>query len=142
MVGKELAFGDVSDGSSCFEAEGEKGAHDSGEDGYGEAFAEVIVSFAGFGLFFGGDFAFFGKACGSVDGYGDEADGDAGEDNLAGGLAENSVDGAVVDGWDEGSEGGAEAEGDSVSEGKTKIANGQAEGDAADSPEDSPEKGV
>ena len=142
MVCEELAFRDGSDGGAGFEAEGEERAHDAGEDSYGEAFAEGVVGFTGFGFFFGGDFAFLGESGGSVDGYGDETNGDAGEDNLAGGLVEDGVDGAVVDGWDEGSEGGAETEGYGVAEGETEVADGEAEGDAADAPEDAPEKGV
>ncbi len=134
MVGEEFAFGDGSDGGSGFEAEGEAGAHDAGEDGYGQTFAEVVVGFASFGFFFGGDFAFLGEAGCAVNGYGDEADGYAGEDYLAGGLVEDGLDGAVVDGWDEGSEGGAEAEGDGVTEGQAEVADGQAEGDASDAP--------
>ena len=142
MVGEEFAFGDGSDGCAGLETEGEEGAHDAGEDGYGEAFGERVVGFAGFGFLFGGDFALFREAGGSVDGYGDETDGDAEEDDLAGGLVEDGVDGAVVDGWDEGSEGGAETEGDGVAEGETEVSDGEAEGDAADAPEDSPEKGI
>ena len=129
-------------GAPASRPKAKKAAHDAGEDGYGEAFAEGVVGFAGFGLFFGGDFVFFGVAGGSVDGYGDEADGDAEEDDLAGGLVEDDVDGAVVDRWDEGSEGGAEAEGDGIAEGETEVSDGEAEGDAADAPEHSPEKGV
>ena len=55
---------------------------------------------------------------------------------------EDGVDGAVIDGWNEGSEGGAKAQGDGVTEGKAEITDGEAEGDAADAPEDSPEKCV
>ena len=55
---------------------------------------------------------------------------------------EDDVDGAVIDGWDEGSEGGAEAQGDGVTEGEAEVTDGEAEGDAADTPEDSPEKCV
>ena len=142
MVCEEFALGDVSDGCAGFEAEGEEGAHDAGEDGYGDSFAEVVVGFAGLGFFFGGDFALFGEASGSIDGYGNEADSDTGEDDLAGDLVEDDVNGTVVDGWDEGSEGGAEAQGNSITEGEAEIADGEAEGDAADAPENSPEKGV
>ena len=60
VVGDEFGLGDFGDGGSGVEAEGEEGAHDSGEDGDGDAFAEVVVGLAGFGLFFGGDFVFFG----------------------------------------------------------------------------------
>ena len=142
MMGEEFAFGDGSYGCAGFEAEGETGTHDAGEDGYGQSFAEVVVGFAGFGFFFGGDFAFLRETCGSVDGYGDEADGYAGEDDLARGLVEDRVDGAIVDGWDEGSEGSAEAEGDGVAEGEAEVADGEAEGETADAPEGSPEEGV
>jgi len=114
VVGEELGLGEGADGGSGFEAEGEEGAHDAGEDSDGEAFAEVVVGFACFGLFFRGDFFFFREASGSVDGYGDEAEEDTGEDDLARGLVDDGVDGAVVDGRDESAEGGAEAEGDGV----------------------------
>ncbi len=77
VVGEELSFGEVADGFAGVEAEGEEGAHDAGEDGDGDAFAEVVVGFAGFGFFFGGDFVFLGDAGGSVDGYADDADEDA-----------------------------------------------------------------
>lgn len=142
VVGEELGLGDGGDGCAGFEAEGEEGAHDAGEDGDGKTFAEVVVGFAGFGLFFGGDFVFFGEAGGSVDRYGDEADEDAAEDDQAGGFVEDGVDGAVVDGRDEGAEGGAEAEGDGVTEGDAEVADGEAEGEAAYAPEDSPEEGI
>ncbi len=81
-------------------------------------------------------------AGGSVDGYADEADEDAEQDDLAGGLVEDGAELAVIDGRDDGAEGGAEAEGDGVSEGDAEVADGEAEGDAADSPEDAPEEGV
>ena len=55
---------------------------------------------------------------------------------------EDDVDGAVVDGRDEGAEGGAEAECDGVSEGDAEVADGEAEGEAACSPENAPEDGV
>jgi len=142
VVGEEFGFGDISDGFAGGEAESEEAAHDAGEDGDGDAFGEGEVRFAGFGFFFGGDFALFGEARGSVDGDGDEAEEDTGEDDLAGVFMEDGVDGAVVDGRDQGSEGGAESEGDGVSEGDAEIADGQAEGEAADPPERSVEEGV
>ena len=77
VVGEELGFGEGADGFAGVETEGEEAAHDAGEDGDGEALAEVVVGFAGFGFFFGGDFVFFGDAGGSVDGYADDADEDA-----------------------------------------------------------------
>ncbi len=86
LLARSSVFGELGDGGSGVEAEGEEGAHDAGEDGDGDAFAEVVVGFAGFGFFFGGDFVFFGVAGGSVDGYADDADEDAEEDDLAGGL--------------------------------------------------------
>ena len=142
VVGEELALGDCADGGAGFEAEGEEGAHDAGEDRDGDAFAEGVVGFAGFGLLFGGELFLFGEAGCSVDGYGDEADEYAEEDDLAGGLVNDDLDGAVVDGRDEGSEGGAEAEGDGVAEGDAKVADGEAEGEASDAPETSPEECV
>ena len=60
VVGQEFCFGEGSDGCAGFEAEGEEGAHNAGEDGDGETFAEVVVGFARFGFFFGGDFTLFG----------------------------------------------------------------------------------
>ena len=51
-------------------------------------------------------------------------------------------DGAIIDGWDESAEGGAETEGDGVAESEAKITDGETEGESADAPEDSPEKGV
>ncbi len=57
-------------------------------------------------------------------------------------CVEDGADLAVVDGRNEGSEGGAEAQGDGVSEGDAEIADGEAEGDAADAPEHSQEDGV
>ena len=90
IVGEELSFGEGADGFACVEAEGEETAHDAGEDGDGEAFAEVVVGFACFGFFFGGDFVFFGDAGCSVNGYSRNADQDAEEDDLAGGLVEDS----------------------------------------------------
>ena len=142
MVGEELALGDGSDGCSGFEAEGETGAHDASEDGYGEALGEGVIGLAGLSFFFGGELALLGETGSSVDRYRDETDGDAGEDDLARGLVEDDVDGAVVDGWDEGSEGSAKAEGNGVAEGEAKVADGEAEGETADAPEDSPEEGV
>ncbi len=142
VVGEELALGDVADGFACIEAEGEKAAHNASEDGYGEAFAEGEVGLACFGLFFGGDFALFGDACGSVDGDAEETDEDAEEDDLAGGLVEDGEELAVEDGGNDGAEGGAEAEGDGVSEGDAEVADGEAEGEATGSPEDAPEDGV
>ena len=141
-VGEEFGFGEVSDGCSGLEAEGEEGAHDAGEDGDGDAFAKGEVGLSCFGFFFGGDFIFLGPSGGTVDRDGDEADEYAKEDDAAGGLVEDGVDGAIVDGGDEGSEGGAEAEGDGVTEGDAEVADGKAEGEAADSPEGSPEECV
>ena len=142
VVGDELLFGDLGDGGSGVEAEGEEGAHDAGEDGDGDAFAEVVVGLAGLGLFFGGDFAFFADSGCSVDCYSDDADGDSEEDDLAGGLVHDGDDLAVEDGRDDGAEGGAEAEGDGVAEGDAEVADGEAEGDSTYSPEDAPEDGV
>ena len=140
--GDELRLGEVADGLAGGEAEGEEGAHEAGEDGDGDALAEVVVALAGFGLLFGGDLVLLGVAGGAVDGDADDADDDAEEDDLAGGLVEEGADLAVVDGRDEGAEEGAEAEGDGVSEGDAEVADGEAEGDAADSPEDAEEEGV
>src|SRR5207302_6823136 len=142
VMGEQLRFGESADGFAGVEAEGEEAAHDAGEDGDGEAFAEVVVGFAGFGFFFGGDFMFFGDACGSVDGDADDADEDADEDDLAGGRVQDGEELSVKDGWDDGAEGGAEAQGDGVSEGDAEIADGEAEGEAAGSPEDAPEDRV
>lgn len=60
VVGEELRFGDIADGLSGGEAEGEEAAHDAGEDGDGDAFAEGVVGFAGFGFVFRRGFALFG----------------------------------------------------------------------------------
>ena len=83
--GDELRSGEVADGLAGVEAKGEEGAHEAGEDGDGDALAEGVIALAGFGLLFGGDLVFLGVAGGSVDGYADEADDDAEEDDLAGG---------------------------------------------------------
>ncbi len=61
-LARRCGFGEVADGLAGVEAEGEEGAHDAGEDGDGDAFAEVVVGFAGFGLLFGGDLVFFGDS--------------------------------------------------------------------------------
>ena len=140
--GDELRFGDVADRLAGGQAEGEEGAHEAGEDGDGDALAEGEVALAGFGLLFGGDFVLLGVACGAVDGDADEADEDAEEDDLAGGLVDQRGDLAVVDGRNEGAEEGAKAQGDGVSKGDAEIADGESEGDAADSPENAQEDGV
>ena len=137
-----MRFGESADGFAGVEAKGEEAAHNAREDCDGEAFAEVVVGFAGFGFFFGGDFMFLRDAGGSVDGDAEDADEDAGEDDLAGGLVDDGEDLPVEDGRDDGAEGGAEAEGDGVSEGDAEIADGEAEGEAAGSPEDALEDGV
>ncbi len=142
IVGEELSFGEGTYGFACVETKGEEAAHDAGEDGDCEALAEVVVGFACFGFFFGGDFVFLGDAGGSVDGYASDADEDSEEDDLAGGLVEDGEELSVEDGRNDGAEGGAEAEGDGVSEGDAEIADGEAEGEAAGSPEDAPEEGV
>ena len=77
-----------------------------------------------------------------MDGYADEADEDAEEDDLAGEEVGHAHKLAVVDGRDEGAKEGAEAEGDGVSEGDAEVADGEAEGDSADSPQYAKEKGV
>ena len=141
VFGEELGLGDVTDGLACRETEGEEAAHDACEDGNGEAFAEGKVGLSGLGFFFGGHFALLGDAGGTIDGYGDEADEDAKENDLAGGLVHDGVNGAVVDGWNERSEDHTEAESDRVSEGKAEIANGEAEGESAEAPECSEENG-
>ena len=135
-VGEKLGLGECGDGLAGVEAEGEEGAHEAGEDGDGDALAEGVVALAGFGLLFGGDFVLLGVAGGAVDGDADEADEDAEEDDLAGGLVEEGADLAVVDGRNKGAEEGAEAEGDGVSQRDAEVADGEAEGDAADAPED------
>jgi hypothetical protein len=59
-----------------------------------------------------------------------------------GDFVEDDVDRAVVDGWDESSEGSAETESDGVAEGDAKVADSEAEGKSTDPPEGSPEQGV
>jgi len=142
IVVEELSFGEGSDGFACVESEGEEAAHNAGEDGDGEAFAEVVIGFACFGFLFWSDFMFLGYASSSVDGYTGDADEDAKENDLAGGLVEDSAEFVVVDGRNDGAEGGAESESDGVSEGDAEIADGEAEGEAAGSPENSPEEWV
>ena len=83
-----MGLGEVAEGLAGVEAEGEEGAHEAGEDGDGDALAEVVVALAGFGLLFGGDLLLLGVAGGSVDRDADEADEDAEQDDLAGGLVE------------------------------------------------------
>ncbi len=97
---------------------------------------------AGLGLFFEGELLVLGDAGGAVDGDAEDADGHAEEDDLAGGGVEDFAELAVVDGRDDGAEGGAEAERDGVSEGDAEVADGEAEGDAADSPENAAEERV
>jgi hypothetical protein len=82
MVSEQLGLGEVADGFAGFEAEGKEGAHNAGEDGEGDSFAEGEVSLPGFGLLFGGHFTFFGKSCGSVHGDGDETKNYAVENDL------------------------------------------------------------
>jgi hypothetical protein len=142
IVGEKLSFGECADGFAGVEAEGEEAAHDAGEDGDGEAFAEVVIGFSCFGFFFWSDFVFFGDAGCSVNGYARDADEDAEEDDLAGGLVEDGAEFVVVDRRDDGAEGGAEAEGDGVTEGDAEIADGEAKGETACSPEDAPEERV
>jgi len=142
VMGEQLRFGEGADGFAGVEAKGEEAAHNAGEDGDGEALAEVVVGFACFGFFFGGDFVFFRDAGGSIDGDADDADEDSGEDDLAGGLVEDGEELSMEDGRDDGAKGSAEAEGDGVSEGDAEIADGETEGEAAGSPEDAPEDGV
>src|SRR5580704_10424889 len=102
MVGEKLGLGEAADGLAGVEAEGEEAAHDAGEDGDGEAFAEVVVGFTRFCFFFGRDFALFGDACGSVDGDADDTYEDTEQDDLAGGLVEDGEELPVEDGWDDG----------------------------------------
>ena len=140
--GDEPGLGEVADGLAGVEAEGEEGAHEAGEDGDGDALAEVVIAFAGLELLFRGDLVFLGVTGGAVDGDADEADEDSEEDDLAGGLVEEGHDLAVVDGRDQGPEEGAEAESDGVTERDAQIADGEAEGDSADSPEHAEEEGI
>lgn len=142
VVGEELGFGYVADGFAGREAKGEEAAHDAGEDGDGDPLAEGEVGLAGFGLLFRGGLFFFGPASGSVDGHGDDADGDAQKDDLAGGLVHDGGDLAGVDGRDQRTEGSAEAEGNGVAEGDAEIADSEAEREAANSPECAEEEGV
>ena len=85
---------------------------------------------------------FLGYASSSVDGYTGDADEDAKENDLAGGLVEDSAEFVVIDGRDDCAEGCTEAEGDRITESDAEIADGEAEGEAACSPEDAPEDGV
>ena len=142
LCGQELGFGEGADGFAGVEAEGEEAAHNAGEDSDGEAFAEVVVGFAGLGFFFGSDFMLFGDAGGSVDGDADDADEDAEQDDLAGGLVGDGEDLPVDDGRDDCAEGSAEAERDGVSERDAEIADGETEGEATGSPENAQEDGI
>lgn len=142
MVGEELNLGDVADRLAGGEAEGEEAAHDAGEDGDGDALAEGEVGLARFGLLLRGGLLLFRPACGSVDGYGDEADGDTEKDDLAGTFVHDGGDLAGVDRWDQCAEGGAKAKCDGVAEGNAEVADGKPEGEAADSPECAEEEGV
>ena len=54
---------------------------------------------------------------------------------------EDHTEFTVSDGWNDGSEGGTEAECDGVTERDAEVADGEAEGDAANSPEDAEEEG-
>ena len=82
-----------------------------------------------------------GDASGSIDCYANDADQNAEQDDLPCGRMEDDSELAVSDGWDDGSEGCAEAERDGVSERDAQVTDGKTEGDAADSPENSEEKG-
>lgn len=142
VVGEKHGLGDVADGLASGEAEGKEAAHDTGEDGDGDSLSEGEVGLASLGLLFRGGLLLFRPACGPVNGYGDDADGDAEEDDLAGAFVHDGVDLASVDGRDQRAEGGAEAERDGVAQGDAEVADGEAEGEAADSPERAEEKGV
>jgi len=142
MIGEKLSFGDVADGFACLKSESEEAAHNAGEDGDGNAFAEVVIRLSGFGFLFWGDLALFGETREAVDSHCNQADEDSDEDDLAGGLVQDSADGAIVDWRNEGSEGSAEAERDCVAERDAEIPDCEAESEAAHAPERSPEKGV
>ncbi len=138
---KKLGLSEVADRLSCIKTEGEERAHESGEDSDGYAFAEVVVGFAGLGLFFGRDLALLRHAGSSVGGYADDADQDAEQDDLAGGLMEDRPELVVGDRRNDGPERSAEAERDRVTERDAEVANSETEGDAADAPENSEEEG-
>ncbi len=142
VIGEKHCFGDVADGLAGGEAEGEETAHNAGKDGDRDALGEGEVRLARFGLLFGSGLLLFRPACGSIDGYGDNADSDAEQDNLAGGLVHDRGDLAGIDGRDQSAEGSAETKGDGITEGDAKIADGKAEGEAADAPERAEEKSV
>ena len=141
VVGEEFGLGELADGRSGVEAEGEEGAHDAGEDGDGEALAEVVVGLACFSLLFGGDFVFFRVPAAPLTATAMRQTRTPAR-MIWPEVSWMMVSMAVVDGRDEGAEGGAEAEGDGVSKSDAEVADGEAEGEAACSPEDAPEDGV
>ena len=50
VVGEEFDLGEVADGLACGQSEGEEAAHEAGQDGDGDAFAEGEVALTGLGL--------------------------------------------------------------------------------------------
>lgn len=125
---------DLGVGFSSVKTDGEKGTHDAGEDGDGEAAAEGEVSLAGLSHVFGRNLVLLEVAGEAVDGDGHEAEGDTAENELAGWLVKDGAELAVKNGWNEGAEDSGEAEGDGVAEGEAEVADGKAEGESADAP--------
>lgn len=140
--GKQAGFGDAGDGLTGVFAEREECAHESSEDGDGEALAEGEGLLSGLDGRVGADLLLLGVAGGAVDGDGDGADEDAKQGDLAGVGVRDGHNLAVVDGRDECAEDHAQAEGDGVSQGEAEVTDGQAEGEPADAPQHAEENGV
>jgi len=138
MVSDQDGFSDRPNRGAGFEAERKERTHDACEDGDEDTFSEGEIGFAGFHLVFWGDFLFLGEAGKTVDGDRNQAEDNASENDLSRRLVHDDANGAVVDGWDQGAEGGAQAEGNGVSEGDAQVANGETEGKTTYSPECAP----
>src|SRR5690606_4794835 len=102
---------------------GHAGAHYATEQGDPQAFSEIKLA-DGFALLFVSQFAFFVNA--GFTAYGDtaKADGNAGQDDEAGGGLKKFCNCAEVHGWYKGAEGSAGAQGEGVAEGHAEVPHG------------------